>query len=262
MFHVERQVLESEVLEARLRGRRPVHLLERKCAGAGTPPRPVLLRATSTRSAAARAGLQREIDSQAGWIERRAVVGMAPPAITIRWSTDETRAEPRPASASARVCGFPSRRSRARRWDFHSRLRGRRPVHLLERKCAGAGTPPRPVLLRATSTRSAAARAGLQREIDSQAGWIERRAVVGMAPPAITIRWSTDETRAEPRPASASARVCGFPSRRSRARRWDFHSSHQALRLRHRTKDPRSKTSEARPRQRAAQRRGLGPERR
>ena len=39
--------------------------------------------------AAARAGLRREIDSQAGWIGRRPIVGMAPPVIAIRWSTDE-----------------------------------------------------------------------------------------------------------------------------------------------------------------------------
>src|SRR5580765_3094532 len=45
----------------------------------------------------ARAGLRREIDSQAGWIGRRPVVGMARPVIAIRWSTDETP-WPRPAT--------------------------------------------------------------------------------------------------------------------------------------------------------------------
>jgi len=61
------------------------------------------------------------------------LAGMAPPIIAIRWSTDET---PGPAAG-----------------------------HPLARKCAGVGVPPeRP--LRATATRSAAARAGRRRAID------------------------------------------------------------------------------------------------
>jgi len=61
------------------------------------------LRAMATRSAAARAGLRREINCTAGWIERRPVVEMAPPVIVIWWSTDERRAQTRVASARVRV---------------------------------------------------------------------------------------------------------------------------------------------------------------
>jgi hypothetical protein len=68
-------------------------------------------RATSTRSAAARAGFRREIDSQAGWIERRPVVEMAPPIIAIRRLTDERRAQTRDASARVRVLAERCNRS-------------------------------------------------------------------------------------------------------------------------------------------------------
>jgi len=55
------------------------------------------------RSAAARAGLRREIASQAGWIGRRPVVEMALPVIAI--GGQQTSGEPRPAS-QASVCAF------------------------------------------------------------------------------------------------------------------------------------------------------------
>jgi hypothetical protein len=60
-----------------------------------------------------------------------------------------------------------------------------------ERSC-WRGWPGRSVPC-ATSTRSAAARAGFRREIDSQAGLIERRPVVEMAPPIIAIRWGGND---------------------------------------------------------------------
>jgi hypothetical protein len=51
----------------------------------------------------------REINSQAGWIVRQPVVGMAPPLIVIRRSTDDRRAQTRPPAA--RVRSLPNARS-------------------------------------------------------------------------------------------------------------------------------------------------------
>ena len=123
------------------------------------------------------AGLVRcEINSQAGWSSVGRSWRWHRPSVAIRWSTDET---PWPAA-------LPTS------W---AKMRG-----------AGGSTLKR--FLRATSTRNAAAGGGLRSEIDSQAGWIGRRPVVGIARPLIAIRWSTDETRGQ-RPGHSLERKCG-----------------------------------------------------
>jgi c(7)-type cytochrome triheme protein len=85
-------------------------------------------RAAATRSAAARAGLRREIDSQAGWIKRRSAVEMAPPVIAIRWLTDERRAQPR---VRKRACPRSHQRRSGQRaqvvsWQRRTQTRARK----------------------------------------------------------------------------------------------------------------------------------------
>jgi hypothetical protein len=109
-----------------------------KCVGAGRARPERSFRATSTRSAAARAGLRREIDSQAGWIVRRPVVGMALPDIAIRPSTDERRAQ---ARVRKRACSWsPERPLRRPRMGFSER---RAQARVRKRACARS--PERPL---------------------------------------------------------------------------------------------------------------------
>jgi hypothetical protein len=119
-----------------------------------------------------------------------------------------------PASlrASATAATGRPRRSASRRAQS---IIGRevRTRHIVD-SVADGRRPPLHENASATPTRSAAARAGLRREIDSQAGWIERRPVVEMAPPVIVIRRLTDERRTQTRVASARVRGLRQPANR------------------------------------------------
>ena len=97
----------------------------------------------------------------------------------------------------------------ARTVGSNTAVDGRDPV------AGGRATPLNENVVSPTSnaTRRAATRVGFCREIDSQAGWIGRRPVVGMAPPVIAIRWSTDERRTQTR--GASKRVRGLKELRT-----------------------------------------------
>jgi hypothetical protein len=92
------------------------------------------------------------------------------------------------------------------------------------RSCSSSCTAPARPCLRelVNATRSDAGWGPA--EINCTAGWIERRWVVEMAPPIITIRWCTDEDRApDPRCQRACARSLRRPrgaQARRREQRW------------------------------------------